>query len=155
MCKNTGWFKNRFNLDPMGENTFSYPDGSWFFLANLLTIHHAPKDNSKVGIFIRTEISTNPFITDWPRILTGSSIRNIQVVEQNLSGMVFPPLKKLSNEFCVSLADWGASLFKTISVELFGKPKDLAAQAAFLTSAGAGFINDHACNVDSCMVFHY
>lgn len=62
--------------------------------------------------------------------------------------------QKLADEHHVTLADWDASVLKTIPVGRFGEPENVAALAAFLASDEAGFINGQAINVDGGMVFY-
>ncbi|MDZ4159750.1 MAG: SDR family oxidoreductase, partial [Anaerolineaceae bacterium] len=62
--------------------------------------------------------------------------------------------QKHADEHHVTLADWDASVLKTIPVGRFGEPEDVAALAAFLASDEAGFINGQAINVDGGMVFY-
>ncbi|MEI8131319.1 MAG: SDR family NAD(P)-dependent oxidoreductase [Leptolinea sp.] len=62
--------------------------------------------------------------------------------------------QKLADENCVSLAEWNASVLKTIPVGRFGLPEEVAALVAFLASDEAGFINGQAINIDGGMVFY-
>ena len=62
--------------------------------------------------------------------------------------------QKLADENSVTLADWDASVLKTIPVGRFGKPEDVAALVAFLASDDASFINGQAINIDGGMVFY-
>lgn len=62
--------------------------------------------------------------------------------------------QKLADEYSVSLAEWDASVLKTIPVGRFGKPEDMAARVAFLASDEAGFINGQAINIDGGTLFN-
>lgn len=62
--------------------------------------------------------------------------------------------QKLADDNGVTLAEWDASVLKTIPVGRFGEPGDVAALVAFLASDEAGFINGQAINIDGGMVFY-
>lgn len=54
----------------------------------------------------------------------------------------------------VTLEEWNDSILKTIPVNRFGKPEDVAALVAFLASEDAGFINGQSINIDGGLVFY-
>lgn len=54
----------------------------------------------------------------------------------------------------VTLEEWCDSILKTIPVNRFGKPADVAALVAFLASEEAGYINGQAINIDGGLVFY-
>jgi NAD(P)-dependent dehydrogenase (short-subunit alcohol dehydrogenase family) len=54
----------------------------------------------------------------------------------------------------VTLEEWCNSILKTIPVNRFGKPEDVAALVAFLASEEAGFINGQSINIDGGLVFY-
>lgn len=54
----------------------------------------------------------------------------------------------------VTLEEWNESILKTIPVNRFGKPEDVAALVAFLASEEAGFINGQSINIDGGLVFY-
>jgi hypothetical protein len=130
----------------LNNNSVSYPDGSWRINQNLLKIWFAINEYGNLAIFDRPEIPIETVNINWSQIPAGKleqfqKTSNSICTAPNQTGMLNNPPKKFSDEYCVSLADWDASLFKTISVERTEEPKYMAELAAFLATDKAGFIN--------------
>lgn len=135
------------NTHQVTREDFSYPDGSWLLKSNLLTIHIAITAFDDFEIFDSRGSAERDVNIDRSRTTGCKLERNQKLSNTNTTApiqidMLNNPPNKFSDEYCVYLADWDASCFKTISVDETEKPRYVAAQVAFLASDEAGFINN-------------
>lgn len=146
MRKNGNCLENNSSLHQLSREDFSYPNGSWFLKPNLNTIHNAINDFDDFWKLKKINFSTKTFKFNWSQIPVGKleqrrTSNSICTAPTQIVMLNNPP-QKFSDEYCVSLADWDASGFKTVSVNRTDKPKYVAAQAVFLAYDEADFINN-------------
>lgn len=126
---------------------------------DLLLTHCVEMDDNDVEMFARNNCSTKVTVLGSTQTLTVKLGQNEITSNAICHGTIQTEMlrnthQKLADENCVSLADWDASVSKTIPVGQFNEPEDVAALVAFLASDEADFINGQANNIDGGIVFY-